>query len=437
MSGIVLVGGAGFVGRHVAAALLEAGEQAATPSHDEFDIARAAPEALAARLAGARVVVNCAGLARDARVDNLQAVHVEGARRLARACQIAGVGRLVHISALGAGRDDSSRFQSTKGEAEDVLRAVEGLEVCIVRPSLAIGSGGATGDFFGALAALPFPPRLGPGTWRVQPLHVAELAGLIAKLALAPQVPKSVDAVGPAPMTTDELERGLRGWLGLPSARFLPLPRFALGALAWLNEIVEVGPGDRELVELLERGNVGDPAGIAAVLGRPPRSLWQSLALAPATTADLWRARLYFVQPLLRISLALLWIGTGLVSLGPFPPAESYVMLAEVGVHGPIAELALFGGAGVNLALGGMLLANWRPARTGLAMLALLVVYTAVGLLLPPEYWLNPFAPIGRFLRIGAALIALIAMERPARAVRRLAVEGRGVAHVAREPVIP
>ena len=54
-------------------------------------------------------------------------------------------------------------------------------------------------------------------------------------MSIAPQALKSVDAVGPAPMTTDELERALRGWLGLGPAHFLPLPRFVLGALAWLR----------------------------------------------------------------------------------------------------------------------------------------------------------------------------------------------------------
>jgi hypothetical protein len=249
----------------------------------------------------------------------------------------------------------------------------------------------------------------------VQPLHVDELALLIAKLALAPQVPASVEAVGPEAMTTDALERGLRDWLGLGPATFLPLPRFALAALAWTNEIVEVGPGDRELVAALERGSVGDATGAAAALGRPSRSLWQSLARAPATTADLWRARLYFVQPLLRLSIALLWIGTAIVSFGLFPVADSYVMLAEVGVRGPFADLALFGGAAVNLALGAMLLVNLRVAAVGLVMLALLILYSLVGLALPADYWLNPFAPILKNLPIAAALAALVAMEKPRR----------------------
>jgi uncharacterized protein YbjT (DUF2867 family) len=415
MGQALVVGGGGFIGRRVVAALAEAGKEPAAPSRDEFDIAQGAPEALATKLAGVEVVVNCAGIGRDGRIDNLRAAHVEGPLRLATACKIAGVRRLVHISALGAAVGDASRFLASKGEGEAALRAVDGLEVCIVRPSLALGAGGAVGDFFAALAAAPWPPRLGPGDWRVQPLHVDELAALIAKLALAPQAPASVDAVGPEAMTTDALEAGLRNWLGLGAARFLPTPRFALAALAWANEIVEVGPGDRELVAALERGNVGDPSGAAAALGRAPRSLWRSLEQAPATIADQWRARLYFIQPFLRLSIALLWIGTALASFGLFPVADSYVILAEVGVRPPFADLALFGGAAVNLALGAMLLVNVRVAAVGAVMLALLIFYSLVGLALPADYWLNPFAPILKNLPIAAALLALIAMEKPRR----------------------
>ena len=90
-------------------------------------------------------------------------------------------------------------------------------------------------------------------------------------------------------------------------------------------------------------------------------------------------------------------------------------MLGEVGVRGPFADLALFGGAAVNLALGAMLLVNLRVADVGVVMLALLIVYSLAGLALPTDYWLNPFAPILKNLPIGAALLALVAMEAPRR----------------------
>ena len=415
MGAVIVVGGSGFIGRHVAAALLDAGQSVAAPSHSDFDIAREAPAALAAKLAGATIVVNCAGLARDSRVDNLEAVNFVGAQRLGEACRLAGVSRLVHISALGADRNDAARFQRSKGAGEQALAAIEGMEVVIVRPSLVMGPGGASGDFFSALAALPIPPRLGSGEWRVQPLHVTELANLVVKLALEANPPRSVDAVGPAPVTTDDLTSQLRSWLGLGESARLPLSRGALGALAWANEIVEAGPGDREFVDLLARGNFADPSSIASALGRPPLNFAQSLSRQPASIGDLWRARLYFLQPLLRLTLGFLWFGTGLVSFGLFPPAEFYVMLGELGLTGPIAEVALFGAAGLNIVLGVLLLINWRAGWVATAMLVLLAIFSFAALLLPHEYWLTPFAPILKNLPIGVALLALIAMERPDR----------------------
>lgn len=415
MSSITVIGGSGFIGRHVAASLLVAGQDVSSPAHDDFDISREDPTQQASKLAGVDVVINCAGLARDARVDNINAVNSEGPRRLAEACRLAGVRRLVHISALGAGSSDASRFQRAKGEAEEALRGIEGVEVVIVRPSLVLGAGGASGDFFAALAALPIPPRLGSGRWRVQPLHVTELAELVVKLALDPQPPAAVDAVGPAPITTDELTTGLRNWLGLRPMPALALSRGILNLFAWANEIVEMGPGDREFLDLLERGNVGDPTSVTAALGRAPLTLAQSLARQPSTIADLWRARLYFLHPLLRLTLAALWIGTGLVSFGLFPPTEFFVMLGELGLYGPLAEVALFGAAGLNLALGLMLLVNWQPARVASAMLVLLGLFSIAALMLPHEYWLTPFAPILKNAPIAVALLTLIGMERPAR----------------------
>ena len=73
------------------------------------------------KLAGVEVVVNCAGIGRDGRVDNLRAAHVDGPSRLAAACKTAGVRRLVHVSALGAAAGDPSRFLASKGEGEAAL----------------------------------------------------------------------------------------------------------------------------------------------------------------------------------------------------------------------------------------------------------------------------------------------------------------------------
>ena len=353
-------------------------------------------------------------------------MHVEGVRRLAQACRFAGVRRLVHLSALGAGRDDVTRFQRTKGEGEDVLGALEGLEVSIVRPSLAIGPGGATGDFFSALAALPFPPRLGPGTWRVQPLHVAELAGLVAKLALAAQAPKSVDAVGPAPMNDRRVGARIAR-LARPDAGALP------AAAAICSRRLGVAQRDR-------RGGAGGPRARRTARARQcrrprwgsprrwggrrarSRRAWRSSPATLALNSFGARASISFSRPCAYRSR---FCGSerGSFRSGLFRPPNPYVMLAEVGVHGPLAEVALFGGAAVNLVLGGLLLVDWRPARIGLAMLALLGVYTVVGLLLPPEIGRIPRAYPEEFAD-RRRLARDVAMERPNGAAKRRRSKG-------------
>ena len=416
MAIIAVVGGSGFIGRHVAAALVEAGQIVTVFAHDDFDIVREDAAQMATKLLGGEVVGNCAGIARDGRLESLGGVNAEGARRLAAACGAANVRRLVHVSALGADANDATRFQRSKGEGEKAIRGVEGLETVIVRPSLVLGAGGASGDFFAALAALPVPPRLSRGEWRVQPLHVSELAELVTRLALDPAPPASIDAVGPRVITTDQLTTALRAWLGLRPAPALALPRGFLNFFAWVNEVVEMGPGDREFVDLLERGNVSDPAAITAALGRAPLSFAESLERRPATIADLWRARLYFLQPLLRLTLAILWIGTGLVSFGLYPPSEFFVMLGELNLTGPVAEIALFGAAAFNCVLGVLLLVNWRTALVAQAMLVLLILFSVFALMLPHEYWLTPFAPILKNAPIAVALLTLIALEPPLRA---------------------
>ena len=413
MAALKVIGGSGFIGRHVVASLIAAGHAVEAPSQADLDIAAGDPSAIGNQLVGAEVVINCAGLARNSRLESLAGVNAEGAKRLALACRAAGVKRLIHISALGAGVEDTTRFQRSKGEGEAEIRGVEGLETVVVRPSMVLGAGGASGDFFSALAALPIPPRLGEGRWKIQPLHVGELSELIVRLVAAPEPPAVVEAVGPAPLTTDDLTRQLREWLGLPAASPLGLPRSLLNLFAWANEIVEMGPGNREMLDLLERGSVGDPASITAALGRAPMSFAESLARQPSTIADLWRARLYFLQPLFRLTLAALWLGTGLVSFGLFPPDEFYVMLGELGLTGPFAEVALFGVAALNIALGALMLVNWRPVRVAQAMFALLVLFSIAALMLPHEYWLTPFAPILKNAPIAAALLCFIGMEKP------------------------
>jgi uncharacterized protein YbjT (DUF2867 family) len=407
---VLVIGGTGFIGRHVAAALTAAGHAVTALGRGGIDLVTTPAPELAVRLAGHDVVVNAAGLVRGRGANSLAAVHAEGTARLARVCAAAGVARLIHISALGADAAGATEYQRTKGRGDDTARGI-GVKCCVLRPSLVIGRGGASTVLLCALAALPLSPRLGPGTWTVQPVHVDDLAALVVRLVtMAAPLPPTLDVVGPDPMTTDAVTVALRSWMGLPPRPFLPVPQWLLRVAAVVSEFVTSGPFNREILAMLKAGNTADAGGIAAALGRPPRRLPEALAAHPPCYADRVAARLYLVRPLLRWSLGLLWLVTGLLSLGLYPVAESHRLLGVAGLYGAPADIAL-GAAVLDIGLGLAMLVRWRPAATGFAALAVMAIFTLIATRLPAEYWLHPFAPLLKNLPIAAATLAMSAME--------------------------
>nr|WP_282184054.1 DoxX-like family protein [Azospirillum sp. OGB3] len=162
---------------------------------------------------------------------------------------------------------------------------------------------------------------------------------------------------------------------------------------------------------MLKAGNTADPAPFTAILRRAPLALPLALARHPASDADRLHARLYVLRPVLRWSLALLWIATSLLSFGLHPLEDSHRLLASVGLQGPLADLALFGGAGLDLILGLLLLARWRPVAVGGAMLASMAAFTIIASGLPLDHWTHPFAPLLKNLPIAAATLTMMAME--------------------------
>ncbi|WP_046848232.1 NAD(P)H-binding protein, partial [Hyphomicrobium sp. GJ21] len=67
---------------------------------------------------GAETVVNSVGILAPTGAQTFQDVHVEGARRIAKAAREAGVQRLRHISAIGANKNSNSKYAVSKAEGE-------------------------------------------------------------------------------------------------------------------------------------------------------------------------------------------------------------------------------------------------------------------------------------------------------------------------------
>jgi nucleoside-diphosphate-sugar epimerase len=430
---VLVLGAGGFIGGRIAGTLLARGHDVTPCDRDgavlrryypgqqvvEADLARDGVPAWLPRLAGADAVVNAAGALGGA---GLEGVHTSGPIALFDACAELGIAHVVQISALGADPAARSRFHLTKRAADEhFLRlrdaaASEGGRGgwCVVRPSVVIGRGGRSTALFSALAALPYPLQLGPGTWRVQPMHVTDLVRAMTELLEAPgPVPPRLDLVGPEPMTTDDLTRALRRWLGLREAPFLPLPAPLLRLVVEAGGAIGGGMLTRETLDMLARGNTADVQPAAEALGWRPRPLAAALAANPATEADLWHARLLPIHPTLRLGLAVVWIGSGLISAFVTPLAHSHALLAALGVHGAMATLVTLGGAALDVALGlALLLLPRRTRLIGAAQIAVMLLFTVLATTAVPEAWADPFGPLLKNIAVLVATLALMAIGR-------------------------
>lgn len=152
-----MLGGTGFVGRHLAARMVQRGHRVRVLSRDPerhrglkvlptLELMAADvrdPAELCRAFTGCDAVVNLIGILNEGRRgQGFQAVHVDLVRKVVDACGATGVGRLLHMSALnaGAGRGPSHYLRS-KGEGEDLahLAAGQGLQVTSLRPSVIFG----------------------------------------------------------------------------------------------------------------------------------------------------------------------------------------------------------------------------------------------------------------------------------------------------------
>jgi hypothetical protein len=122
-------------------------------------------------------------------------------------------------------------------------------------------------------------------------------------------------------------------------------------------------------------------------------------------------ARLAWLLPLLRWAVALVWIVTGIVSLGIYPVSASYALLARVGLVGAAASIALYGAAVLDLAIGFAILAMRRSRWLWRAQMLLILGYTILITIFLPEFWLHPYGPVLKNLPLFAAIVFLHEFE--------------------------
>jgi uncharacterized protein YbjT (DUF2867 family) len=363
-------------------------------------------------LEGIDAVVNCAGVLQGG---DARAVHVASARALYAACERAGVLRVVHVSAIGADRDPVSEFSETKAAGEQALMATS-LDWVVLRPSVVVGRAAYGGTaLLRGLAALPITPEF-PDAGPLQVVQLDELVATIVALSRRGAPARiALDVAGPERLPFSVVVDEFRRWLRLPPAPRWRVPRVVATLGYWLGDFARAlgwrSPVGSVARRELERGAIGDSAAWEKVMGAAPTALATALAREPASVQERRFARLYFLKPFVFAVLALFWIGTGLISLGPgWEQGVEY--LRAGGVPDGIKEAGVIAGALADIAIG-IGIAFRRTARGALfAALAISIFYMIAGTFVLPALWLDPVGPMLKIWPIIALnLVALVLVE--------------------------
>ncbi|WP_309544672.1 complex I NDUFA9 subunit family protein [Alkalilimnicola ehrlichii] len=202
---ICILGGTGFVGRHLANRLSTAQEKRHTrvltrhrernkhllviPNLYLYEVDHLDEDSLAYYFKGCEIVINLIGILNESRKGDFERVHAQLPERIARACKRAGVKRLLHMSALGASAEAPSAYQRSKAEGERRVHeaANDVFTVTSFQPSVIFGP---EDSFFNRFAGLL---RISPGIFplptpdaRFSPVYVGDVATPLSAACSSP-----------------------------------------------------------------------------------------------------------------------------------------------------------------------------------------------------------------------------------------------------------
>jgi len=253
---VLILGGTGFVGRHVCEKLTRMGCSMTV-------ITRRAKQAVAIQnlprvrvlegdvyntefltqcMAQHDVVINLIAILHGSEAA-FQKAHVQLPQVIAEACRQSGVTRLIHISALGANAGAPSLYQRSKAQGEAILQKA-GLQLTVLQPSVIFGADDQFLNLFAKLQKVtPVVPLAGART-RFQAVWVEDVAAAVAHCVTHPDTAgQTYEICGPDILTLKELVQQSGQWAGVGGGK----GRWVFGipnSIAWLQALLmEMAPG--------------------------------------------------------------------------------------------------------------------------------------------------------------------------------------------------
>jgi uncharacterized protein YbjT (DUF2867 family) len=254
---IAITGGTGFVGRHLARAVVRDGHEVVLiargndrrdPTVRQLARTRMAPvgiddeDKLVEEFAGCDVVAHCAGINRETGRQAYRRVHVDGTRNVVNAAKRAGVKKVALLSFLRARPDCRSRYHESKWAAEKIVRA-SGLDYTVLKCGVIYGDGDHMLDHLShAFHTFPVFALVGLKDKRIRPMAVEDVVRILVASLIDGRLSRQTVAVtGPEEMTLTAAVQRVARVVGKKPV-YVRMPVWFHYALGWWLERVMTVP---------------------------------------------------------------------------------------------------------------------------------------------------------------------------------------------------
>lgn len=425
---ILLTGASGFIGQHLLIALTKAGHRLTACVRQPKLWQQRYPQVTwiacdyctdtkiedwQPRLKNIDLVINAVGIIRETKQHTFKKLHTEAPCALFHAAAKQGIKKIIQISALGAETAQSqTAYHLSKRAADQALQQLA-LPSVILYPSLVYGRGGGSASLFNQLAVLPVVPLIDKGEQCVQVLAIDDFVHCICGIIQNyPTQNQSIPIVGGEAVTWRQFLTQLRQHLTGKSIHFLTIPLFIWQLIAKIGDYWSSMLFHSDSLYMLQHYQASNNDKVSQISGYTPRAFSLVLQQKPSYCSDYWGAWVQIITPFLRLSIAFIWLFTGLVSAFLYPVEDSYALLSRVGIHEPILQaVALYSAAGLDFAIGIVLLKRYAPSLLLFLQLSVVGTYTLLISFYLPELWLHPFGAISKNIPLLIAMICLWGME--------------------------
>ena len=423
---ILITGANGFIAREIIARLATSGHEIIACVHNKLleniphtqvfkaDFTKATrTEYWLPHLKNIDAVINCVGVFQTMQEQDMWNIHYEAPKALFDACVEQNIKKIIQISALGIDKVNVA-YAKSKLAIDNYLQTLA-IDSTVIRPGFVYGKGSYGGSsLFRGLAGFPFILSvLGRGEKLLQPIHIDDLTLIVEKSLTLPNK-QILCAVGEEQLSVKQILIKLRNWLGFKKAYLFLVPDIFIKIGAKLGNYIPNSPISETGVKMMAVDNIASEIELKQLentLQIKPRSFTQGLNGMVSSVQDRWHARLYFLRPLLRLSIAFIWIFTGIVSLLPITTTMSHDLLTQVKVPIEFQNFILYSSSLIDILLGIATLFNYRLRIVGALQCFFILIYTGIISLFIPIYWLNPFAPIAKNIPLFIAILIMMALE--------------------------